>query len=315
MKEIVKEAATVEEARRLIAQELGVEESAVTFEVQQEPSKKVLGLFGGAPAIVKGSLPETETAAAAAAKPLEPGSPAEKAKTYLEALLTGMGAGEFTATVHETENGCEILLEGENLGFIIGRRGDTLDALQCLTGLVANRAGSGYYRVTLNIGNYREKREQALVSLAKRLGSQTARTGRKHSLEPMNPYERRIIHTAVQDMEGVTSWSVGTDPNRHVVIGPSDDNPNKGRADERRGGGRGGNRNRNGGNRGNGGSRGGYRGERGDRREHEIVAPERPVRQFISRSNPLPTVDGATPPSRTESEKEESATLYGRIDL
>ena len=312
MKEIVKEAATVEEARRLIAQELGVEESAVTFEVQQEPSKKVLGLFGGAPAIVKGSLPET--VAAVAAKPLEPGSPAERAKTYLEALLTGMGAGEFTATVNETENGCEILLEGENLGFIIGRRGDTLDALQCLTGLVANRAGSGYYRVTLNIGNYREKREQALVSLAKRLGAQTARTGRKHSLEPMNPYERRIIHTAVQDMEGVTSWSVGTDPNRHVVIGPSDDNPNKGRADERRGGGRGGNRNRNGGNRGNG-SRGGYRGERGDRREHEIVAPERPVRQFISRSNPLPTADGATPPSRTESEKEESATLYGRIDL
>ena len=153
------------------------------------------------------------------------------------------------------------------------------------------------------------------MSLAKRLGSQTARTGRKHSLEPMNPYERRIIHTAVQDMEGVTSWSVGTDPNRHVVIGPSDDNPNKGRADERRGGGRGGNRNRNGGNGGNGGSRGGYRGERGDRREHEIVAPERPVRQFISRSNPLPSADGATPPSRTESEKEESATLYGRIDL
>lgn len=310
MKEIIKEAATVEEARRLIAQELGVDESAVTFEVQQEPSKKVLGLFGGSPAIVKGSISETEAAAAAAGKPLEPGSPAEKAKTYLEAVLTGMGAGEFTATVHETENGCEILLEGENLGFIIGRRGDTLDALQCLTGLVANRAGSGYYRVTLNIGNYREKREQALVNLAKRLGAQTARTGRKHSLEPMNPYERRIIHTAVQDMEGVISWSVGTDPNRHVVIGPSDNNPNKGRADERRGGSRNGNRSRS----GNGRS-GGYRSERGDRREHEIVAPDRPVRQFISRSNPLPTADGATPPSRTESEKEENATLYGRIDL
>lgn len=314
MKEIIKEAATVEEARRLIAQELGVDESAVIFEVQQEPSKKVLGLFGGSPAIVKGSIPETEAAAAAADKPLEPGSPAEKAKTYLEAVLTGMGAGEFTATVHETENGCEILLEGENLGFIIGRRGDTLDALQCLTGLVANRAGSGYYRVTLNIGNYREKREQALVNLAKRLGAQTARTGRKHSLEPMNPYERRIIHTAVQDMEGVISWSVGTDPNRHVVIGPSDDNPNKGRADERRGGSRNGNRSRSGNGR-NGGRSGGYRSERGDRREHEIVAPDRPVRQFISRSNPLPTADGATPPSRTESEKEENATLYGRIDL
>ena len=108
---------------------------------------------------------------------------------------------------------------------------------------------------------------------------------------------------------GVISWSVGTDPNRHVVIGPSDNNPNKGRADERRGGSRNGNRSR------SGNGRNGGRSERGDRREHEIVAPDRPVRQFISRSNPLPTADGATPPSRTESEKEENATLYGRIDL
>ncbi len=330
MREIVKEAASVEEARRLIARELGADESAITFEVQQEPTKKVLGLFGGAPAIVKGRLAESAAAAAPVEKtgkaekaektekphkalnPEEISAAVAKATAYLESVLRAMGAEEFTVTATETENGCEISLEGEDLGFIIGRRGDTLDALQCLTGLVANRAGSGYFRVTLNIGNYREKREQALVSLAKRLGAQTARTGRKHSLEPMNPYERRIIHTAVQDMEGVISWSVGSDPNRHVVIGPSDDNPNKGRADERRGGNRGGNRNRSG--RGNGG-RSGSRNDRGGRREHEIVAPERPVREFISRSNPLPTADGATPPSRTESEKEESATLYGRIDI
>lgn len=294
MKEIIKEAASVEEARRLIAKELGVSEEEITFEVQQEPSKKVLGLFGGTPAVVKGTLKD---------------SPAERAKAYLESLLHAMGAGEFTATLQETENGCEISLEGEDLGFIIGRRGDTLDALQCLTGLVANRTGNGYFRVTLNIGNYREKREQALVSLARRLGGQTARTGRRHSLEPMNPYERRIIHTAVQDMEGVTSWSVGSDPNRHVVIGPSDDNPHKGQAEERRSG------NRNGNRRGNGSRSGGSRSDRGGRREHEIVAPERPVRQFISRSNPLPTADGATPPTRTESEKEANASLYGRIDL
>lgn len=324
MREIVKEAASVEEARRLIARELGADESAITFEVQQEPTRKVLGLFGGAPAIVKGRLAEgAETAAPVeetektekprkALNPEEISAAVAKATAYLESVLRAMGAEKFTVTATETENGCEISLEGEDLGFIIGRRGDTLDALQCLTGLVANRAGSGYFRVTLNIGNYREKREQALVSLAKRLGAQTARTGRKHSLEPMNPYERRIIHTAVQDMEGVISWSVGSDPNRHVVIGPSDDNPNKGRTDERRGGNRGGNRNRSG--RGNGGRSGG-RNDRGGRREHEIVAPERPVREFISRSHPLPTADGATLPSRTESEKEESATLYGRIDI
>ena len=298
MKEIVKEAASVEEARRLIAAELGVSEDKIVFEVQQEPGKKVLGLFGGTPAVVKGTVQD---------------GPAEMAKAYLVSVLQAMGAGEFTASLQETENGCEISLEGEDLGFIIGRRGDTLDALQCLTGLVANRADNGYFRVTLNIGNYREKREQALVSLARRLGGQTARTGRRHSLEPMNPYERRIIHTAVQDMEGVTSWSVGSDPNRHVVIGPSDDNPHKGQAEERRGGNRNGSRNGN--RRGNSGRSSGSRRDRGGHREHEIVAPERPVRQFISRSNPLPTANGATPPSRTESEKEDSASLYGRIDL
>ena len=154
------------------------------------------------------------------------------------------------------------------------------------------------------------------MALARRLGGQTARTGRRNSLEPMNPYERRIIHTTVQDMEGVISWSVGTDPNRHVVIGPSDDNPNKDRANERSGrGGRGG---RGRGNRGERSERSGRsdRGERRPRRDdnYQVTAPERPVREFISRSNPLPVADDFAP-IRTNSEKEDSASLYGRIDL
>ncbi len=296
-KELIKQAATVKEAKALIAAELGVTEDAITFEVLQEPGKKVLGLFGGSEAQVKGTV--------------NSGSAAEAACDYLRAVLAAMGVTEFTYDVKEVENGCVITLDGEDLGFIIGRRGDTLDALQYLAGLVGNRAGNAYYRVTLDIGNYREKREQALIGLAKRLGGQTARTGRRHSLEPMNPYERRIIHTAVQDMEGVISWSVGSEPNRHVIIGPSDDNPNKGATNENRGG-RGG-RSRGGrGGRGNGG-----RGERRERRDrdYEVVAPERPVREFISRSNPLPMADGATLPTRTESEKEQNASLYGRIDL
>ncbi len=288
--EIIKEAASVDEAKALIAAEFGVAQDRIVFEVLQEAGKKVFGLFGSADAKVKGVLKA---------------SAADAAKAYLEDVLTAMGATDFTCEVKEDEKGCTLTLDGENLGFIIGRRGDTLDALQYLTGLVANRVDNAYYRVTLDIGNYREKREASLVSLAKRLGAQTARTGRRHSLEPMNPYERRIIHTAVQDMEGVISWSVGSDANRHVIIGPSDDNPNKDRAEESRGrrsrGGRGG--------------RGGDRRDRAPRREHEIVAPERPVRQFISRSNPLPTADDITPPSRTESEKELNATLYGRIDI
>lgn len=112
-----------------------------------------------------------------------------------------------------------IVLEGDHLGTIVGRRGETLDALQYLTTLVANRGEGDYQRITLNIGDYREKREKTLRSLARRMANQAIKTGRNMTLEPMNPYERRIIHTAVQDVKGVTSWSVGDEPNRRVVIG------------------------------------------------------------------------------------------------
>ena len=147
----------------------------------------------------------------------------------------------------------------------------------------------------------------AVVALARRLGGQTARTGRRNSLEPMNPYERRIIHTTVQEMEGVISWSVGSDPNRHVVIGPSDDNPNKdkgGDRGERRGRGRG------------RGGRGGNRGERRERRDsdYQVTAPERPVREFQSRSFSLPVAEDVAP-IRTNSAKEDSASLYGKIEF
>lgn len=292
-KEITKEAASIEEAKALIAAELGVAEGAIAFEIVQEPEKKVLGIFGGTPAIVKGSVIGGTAAAAAEA--------------YLRAVLSGLGVEDFTISVTENDNGCIISLDGENLGFIIGRRGETLDALQYLTGLVANRADNAYYRVTLDIGNYREKREQALVALARRLGGQTARTGRRNSLEPMNPYERRIIHTTVQGMEGVISWSVGSEPNRHVIIGPSDDNPNKdkgGDRGERRGRGR---------NRGERRGRGERRERRGD--DYQVTAPERPVRAFQSRGYSLPVADDVAPTSRTTSDKEDSASLYGRIDV
>ncbi len=291
-KEIIKEAASIEEAKAQIAQELGVSEDAVTYTVLQEPEKKVLGLFGGTNAIVKGVVSGEGSAPAAA-------------EAYLRSILEAMGVTDYTMDVSEKDNHCTITLDGENLGFIIGRRGETLDALQYLTGLVGNRADSAYYRVTLDIGNYREKREQALVALARRLGGQTARTGRRNSLEPMNPYERRIIHTTVQEMEGVISWSVGSDPNRHVVIGPSDDNPNKdkgGDRGERRGRGRRGNR--------------GDRGERRERRggDYQVTAPERPVREFQSRSFSLPVAEDVAP-TRTNSEKEDNASLYGKIEF
>ncbi len=293
LKEAIKEAATIEEAKAAAARELGVPEEKALFEVLQAPQKKTLGLFGGCPARVRAYLEVT---------------PASRAAEYLEELLRGLGAEAPDIVVKEEENGCVLTLSGEDLGFIIGRRGETLDALQYLTGLVANRVDNAYYRVTLDIGNYREKREQSLSGLARKIASQAARTGRKTSLEPMNPYERRIIHTAVQEIKGATSWSVGSEPNRHVVIGPSEDNPARSRS-------RGGNRSRKGGERPAGDRS--ARPERAPRapRSDVIEKPEREIRRFVPRSNPLPTADGATPPSKTQSETESSSLLYGRIDL
>lgn len=163
----------------------------------------------------------TEAPAGVPVSEIDPASPAGKAYKYLAGVLEKLDCKDINATVSEIEGGSKITLEGsEKLGVIIGRRGETLDALQYLASLVANEKGSGYYRIVIDIGNYREKREGTLEALARRTASQVLRTGRSRSLEPMNPYERRIIHTAIQNIEGVTSVSVGDGSGRRVVISP-----------------------------------------------------------------------------------------------
>ena len=144
-------------------------------------------------------------------------SKAGKAVAYLKTILLGLGCTELKIKVAEKENAALIELDGEGLGAVIGHRGETLDSIQYLTGLAANNGG-GYYKVAINIGNYREKREEALISLTKRVSAQVLKTGKSRSLEPMNPYERRIIHTAVQGIEGVVSNSFGEGSSRRVVI-------------------------------------------------------------------------------------------------
>lgn len=151
------------------------------------------------------------------ASEIDVNSNAGKAVKYLKEVLSGLGCADATIKVAEKDNGVLISLDGEGLGSIIGRRGETLEALRVLTALSVNRGG-GYYRVNINIGDYREKREQALISLASRIAKQVLSSGRNRSLEPMSPYERRIIHTAVQEIEGVESNSVGEGENRRVVI-------------------------------------------------------------------------------------------------
>ena len=143
------------------------------------------------------------------------------ATEYLKSILVGMGFADVKVTAKETEDDIyfEIVSE-EDYGNIIGRRGETLDALQYLTRLFVNRSSNNNKRVALNVGDYRKRREETLRGLAKRQASRVAKYGRSTALEPMNPYERRIIHTAIQEIEGVTSHSVGEGDRRRVVITP-----------------------------------------------------------------------------------------------
>ena len=180
-----------------------------------------------------------ETAHAVEAEKLPKDSPAVRSVAYLKDVLGKLGCENMTVKVAERENGALILIDGDNIGVVIGHRGETLDALQYLAGLSAN-SGKGYYKVSLNVGNYREKREQTLISLAERVSEQVLRTGRNRALEPMNPYERRIIHTVVQGIDGVKSASVGDGNNRRVVIATENGNIRPPRENRRGGNGRGG---------------------------------------------------------------------------
>ena len=186
--------------------QLGIDENEeVEFELIQRPEKKKFGIFVGAPAKVRVVLKAT---------------PVEAALEYLTDVIKAMGLENFEITKEETEDSVNFTISGEDSGYIIGRRGETLDSLQYLTSLVANQVSDGYYKVKVDTESYREKRETTLEILGRKLAFKAIKTGKKTSLEPMNPYERRIIHTSVQKVKGAISWSEGEGFNRHVVIGP-----------------------------------------------------------------------------------------------
>lgn len=282
VREAIATGETVEQAFENACVQLGVETVEAEFEVLELPEKKKLGLFGGKPAKVRAYIQS---------------SPAQAAADYLQDLLQKMGLENVEISIHEekdeegTQNGALLTLSGDDIGFVIGHRGETLDALQYLAGLVANHVDEGYYRITLDIGNYREKRKETLEALGKKIALKAVKIGRNYPLEPMNPYERRIIHTAVQEVEGAKSWSEGEDIARHVVIGPVDGERPQRRGGynnrgPRRSGGRGGyNNNR---------DRGGYRRDRSDRPRPTWTENEAPAR---------PKVDSG------------STALYGRIEV
>jgi len=152
------------------------------------------------------------------AEELTADSAAGTAHAFLMELTKLMGVDVTVDMGTDAEGNVYGYINGDTLGILIGRRGETLDAVQYLTSLKVNRGKEGYTRVTLDTENYRAKREDTLIRLANRMANRALRTGRKVSLEPMNPYERRIIHFALQQTEGVTTHSEGEEPNRHVVI-------------------------------------------------------------------------------------------------
>ena len=144
----------------------------------------------------------------------------EESAAYIQKITGCMGFSDLEIIPQKRDDGVELQVKGEGLGVLIGHRGETLDALQYLTSLVANRHHEGdFFRVLLNTGDYRQKRAETLESVARRTAAQVRRSGRNQTLEPMNAYERRIVHTTIQDMDGIASWSVGSGDGRRVVIG------------------------------------------------------------------------------------------------
>ena len=174
-----------------------------------------------APAERKQAAPKAEKPASApeaAQPPADAEAPEGRAFTFLTDVTRLMGV-EVTINARRDEEGnVRVDMFGDTLGILIGRRGETLDALQYLTSLYVNKGSEDYIRVTLDTENYRAKREEALRRLANRMANRAVKTGRKVVMEPMNPYERRILHSALQQNDAVTTHSEGEEPNRHVVI-------------------------------------------------------------------------------------------------
>ena len=211
-------AKSIEEAKAMAAQEFGTEESKISFTVIEEPKKGLFGKLKGE-ARVEAVFEQTK---------------ADIAADYIKGILKNM---DIDSTVSTTENEDGILIDilGDTTGAVIGRRGETLDAIQYLVSMAANRGDKEYVRITVDCCGYREKRKAILEELAGKIAKTVIRTGRTSTLEPMNPYERRIIHSAVANIEGVTSRSVGDEPFRKVVIAST--NPRQ-RRDRRDGGNR-----------------------------------------------------------------------------
>ena len=207
MKEVIATGKTVALALEAGAAELGRTLDQVQHEVLEEGKKGLFGI-GAAEAKVRVFIPET---------------PAIRAVEFLEKLIENMRLNASVVVVSETEEEVCLNVVGQGLGALIGRRGDVLDSVQYLATLSANLGRPGYYRVSVDAQGYRAKRADTLCGMARRMAEKVLKYHRAFALEPMSAYERRIVHAECQNIEGVTTYSVGEGADRKIVIAPQKD--------------------------------------------------------------------------------------------
>ena len=298
--------------------------------VEEAPAEEPKAEEPAAAPVAEEAAPAEETAdpAAEGEEPEVPINIEENAKVkaavdYLKEVIALMGVENVTFSAVQKGEATIIRLDGEKLGALIGRRGETMESLSYLASLVANRLEGDYIKLGLDVAGYRDKRENDLTVLAQRIGNKVRKTGRSFAMEPMNPYERRIIHSAISKMEGVRSESKGEGRDRRVVIySTAAEAQTENTYGERRPrSGRGGNGRRPGGNR-NGGYRGGNRGDRnGSRGGYRGSRPSNgrgprpsdvPERTYAPRD-----AENAAPvaPKRTERVDDFADFSFGKIEL
>ena len=252
---------------------------------------------------------------------IEENSKVKAAVEYLQEVITRMGVNDVAFSAVQKGEATIIRLDGEKLGALIGRRGETMESLSYLASLVANRLEGDYIKLGLDVAGYRDKRESDLTALAQRIGAKVRKTGRSFAMEPMNPYERRIIHSAIGKMEGVRSESKGEGRDRRVVIystAPDAQTDNTYGERRPRGNGR-----RNGGNR-NGGYRGNRNGDRNGSNRGGYRSGPRPAGSRGGRGSGVPErtyaprdAEDAAPvaPKRTERVDDFADFSFGKIEI
>ena len=249
---------------------------------------------------------------------IEENAKVKAAVDYLREVITLMGVENVTFSAVQKGEATIIRLDGEKLGALIGRRGETMESLSYLASLVANRLEGDYIKLGLDVAGYRDKRESDLTALAQRIGAKVRKTGRSFAMEPMNPYERRIIHSAISKMEGVRSESKGEGRDRRVVIYSTDPNAVAESANARPRGPRGG-RDRNGNGRSGGYHRGGERhGDRNGRGPRNGNGGRGGYRSNVPERTYTPRdAENAAPvaPKRTERVDDFADLSFGKIEL